>query len=91
MNKDIQFTKHASNMLKERKLTRKLIVDSIKTPDYREESDDDIWYAIKKIVPRFLRVVISGKKKPYKVVTIYYDRRLRLLNGKKEEKNESQG
>ncbi|MBA3044922.1 MAG: DUF4258 domain-containing protein [Candidatus Thermoplasmatota archaeon] len=86
MNKDIQFTKHASNMLKERKLTRKLIIDSIKTPDFREDGDGGIWYAIKKVGPRFLRVVISGKKKPYKVVTIYYDRRLRILNGKKETK-----
>ena len=84
MTKDIQFTKHASNMLKERKLTRKLIIDSIKTPDFKEYGDGDIWYAIKKVGPRFLRVVISGKKKPYKVVTIYYDRRLRMLNGKKE-------
>lgn len=81
---DIKFTKHAENMLKERKLAKSLVIEAIEAPDHTEQGDGNIWHAIKKAGPRFLRVVVSGNKKPYKVVTIYYDRRLRLLNGKKE-------
>ena len=86
MTKDVQFTKHAENMLKERKLERDLVIEAIEVPDYKEQGDGDIWYAIKKVGPRYLRVVISGDKKPYNVVTIYYDRRLRILKEDKEAK-----
>jgi len=39
--------------------------------------EDDIWYAFRRVGERVVRVVVRGKEKPYIVVTVYFDRRLR--------------
>jgi hypothetical protein len=77
MNKDIIFTKHANNMLVERGFKKDFIVRVVLKPDFKEPGDDDLWYALKKVGQKYLRVVVGGKKKPYIVISLYYDRRLR--------------
>jgi len=77
MSMDVKFTKHAEDMLIEREFERKLIIETVLNPDLTESGEGTVWYAIKRIGQRVLRVVVSRKKKPYIVITFYYDRRLR--------------
>ena len=62
-------------MLKERKFEREFVID-VDNPEWREEGGD-IWYAFRRVGERVVRVVVRGKEKPYIVVTVYFDRRLR--------------
>ena len=89
MDNDVQFTEHAQDMLKERKLDRKLIVDIVLNPDSKDVGDKNVWYAFRKVEHKVLRVVVTGKQKPYTVITIYYDRRLAkaTMSDKKMEKS----
>jgi hypothetical protein len=84
MSKDIIFTLHAEDMLVEREFKREFIVKVISKPDFTESGEGDIWYAIKKVGQKYLRVVVGGKKKPYIVISLYYDRRLREKMERKE-------
>ncbi|HEY9245322.1 MAG TPA: DUF4258 domain-containing protein [Candidatus Methanoperedens sp.] len=64
-------------MLIERKFTEGQIVSIIENPDWKEEKEDDVWHAFKRVENRVLRVVIKGKEEPYTVITMFYDKRLR--------------
>ena len=88
MNEDVQFTEHANDMLKERKFTRELIIDTVLNPDFKDVGNN-VWYAFRKVEHKVLRVVITGEQKPYKVITMYYDRRLaeKMKSDKKTEKS----
>lgn len=72
----INFTKHATDMLIERRFQRELIEDIVAHPEWVEKDDEDIWFAFKRIDRKVLRVVIRGSD-PALVVTMYFDRRLR--------------
>ncbi len=71
----IKFTKHAKDMLKERKINRSLVESAVQNPDWKEDNEDELWYVFKRVGPKVLRVVIKGKEKPYTVITTYYDKR----------------
>jgi len=73
----IIFTKHAEDILEERNFSKKLIKNTVLNPEEKREGEGEVWYAIKEKEGKYLRVVVSGKEKPYTVVTAYYDRRLR--------------
>ena len=90
MDNEVLFTEHALTMLKERKFTIEFIKDIVLNPDYKDTSNDDLWSAIKKIEHKVLRVVVKGEQKPYTVVTMYYDRRLRKTMMAKERKEDSE-
>lgn len=64
-------------MLVEREFKRDLIINIVLKPDFKEVGEGDIWYAIKKIRQKYLRVIVRGKEKPHIVISFYYDRRLR--------------
>ena len=92
MDDDVQFTEHAKNMLKERKFTKKLIVDTVLNPDSKDVGEQSVWYAIRKLEHKVLRVVVTGEQKPYTVITMYYDRRLAktmMSDKKRRNQNES--
>ena len=70
----VKFTKHAEDMLIERKFTKEDIVSVIENPDWKEndEHENGIWHIFKKIGEKVLRIVIKGrqylrKKYPYKI------------------------
>ena len=84
MSKDIVFTLHAEDMLVEREFKRGFIIKVISKPDFKESGEGEIWYAIKKVRQKYLRVIVGGKKKPYIVISLYYDRRLREKMERKE-------
>lgn len=65
-------------MLKERKFEKAIVEAAVLSPDSREMSyDPDLWYAFKAVGGKVMRVVVRGKKEPYTVVTVYFDRRLK--------------
>ena len=74
---DVEFTKHAEDMLKERKFDRAFIVDVVCNPERKERDIGNVWYAFRRVGDKVVRVVVNGKQKPYIVITMYYDRRLR--------------
>ena len=73
----VKFTKHAEDMLKERNFTKYEILSVIEKPDWKEEKENEMWHAFKKSQNKVLRVVIKGRKEPYTVMTMFYDKRLR--------------
>ena len=75
----VNFTRHAEDMLKERKFAKEEIISVIRNPDWREndEQEMEIWHAFKRVGKKVLRVVIKGQKEPYTVITMFYDKRLR--------------
>ena len=75
--KEVVFTKHAEDMLQERGFSRDLIVDVVLHPDWSSPGEGEIWYAFKRMGNKVLRVVVKGKEKPFVVITMYFDRRLR--------------
>ena len=90
MDNEVLFTEHALTMLKERKFTMEFIKDIVLNPDYKDSSDDKLWSAIKKIEHKVLRVVVKGEQKPYIVITMYYDRRLRQTMMAEERRNQNE-
>ncbi|MCL7414558.1 MAG: DUF4258 domain-containing protein [ANME-2 cluster archaeon] len=74
---EVVFTKHAEDMLVERKISKNEIISVIENPGWEEQIDEEIWYAFKKVQNKVLRVVIKEKEEPYTVITLFYDRRLR--------------
>ncbi len=72
----VRFTKHAKDMLRERGFERDMIVSIVENPEWRE-AEGDIWFAFRKVGRRVVRVVVRGRRKPYTVITMYCDRRLR--------------
>lgn len=75
----VSFTWHAEDMLRERKFTKEEIISVIGSPDWQEddEQETEVWHAFKRIGKKVLRVVIKGRKEPYTVITMFYDKRLR--------------
>lgn len=71
MGRSIIFTKHAEDLLVERNFSKEVIKESVLDPDEKREGEENTWYAIKKKEGKYLRVVVSGKEKPYTVVTAY--------------------
>jgi hypothetical protein len=73
----IKFTKHAEDMLRERNIDKTLVESAIQNPDWKENTENELWYALKKVGPKVLRIVVKGKEKPYTVITTYYNKRLK--------------
>lgn len=73
----IKFTKHAEDILKERNIDITFVEDAVRNPDWKEYAEDELWYAFKRVEGKVLRVVIKGRKKPYMIVTMYYDGRVK--------------
>jgi hypothetical protein len=75
----VSFTKHAEDMLIEREFTKEEIISVIRNPDWQvnDEVEADVRHAFKKIGKKVLRIVIKGRKEPYTVITMFYDKRLR--------------
>lgn len=73
---NVRFTKHAENMLRERRFRKETVENIVQNPDWKEVGEEDIWFAFRKVGKKVIRVVVEGRRKPYTVITMYYDRRL---------------
>ncbi|MBI4431208.1 MAG: DUF4258 domain-containing protein [Candidatus Omnitrophica bacterium] len=71
----IHYTKHALDVLKERKLSKELIESAMASPDWKEQVSGEIWCIFKRTSGRVLRVVIKDRRDSLTVVTAYFDRR----------------
>jgi len=80
MSHKIQFSTHAKEMLSERRIFEEWIWLAINSPDTQSiETDGNIHY-LKKIQEnqgRILRVVVNSNIEPNRIVTVFFDRRLR--------------
>jgi hypothetical protein len=74
--KDIKFTKHAEDMLVERGFRKEMVEEIVNKPEWKNKGEGDTWYAFKRIGKKVLRVVVIGSK-PFTVITLYFDRRLK--------------
>jgi len=78
--RDVELSSQASDMLLERRIPEEWVWRTIRAPD-REEigADNNLHYlkAIEENAGRILRVVVNADVKPRRVVTVFFDRRVR--------------
>ncbi len=72
----IIFTHHAQEMLRVREIDPGLVEAAICSPDWKEEGNEEITYAFKRVGQKVLRVVYRCEEKCQIVIIAYYDRRL---------------
>jgi len=79
---EIELTEHAKNMLKERDIQEEWMWGTVNDPDRTEIGMDENRHCIKAIPEhegRFLRVIVNHHVVPQRVVTLFFDRRLRRV------------
>lgn len=77
---DVEPSGHARDMLKERNILEEWMWRTISSPDHMEiGADNNTHYsnAIPEHGGRFLRVVVNHNVTPKRIVTVFFDRRLR--------------
>jgi hypothetical protein len=77
---EYEFSEHAYVMLRERNIEEAWVQSVMQNPDKKELKDDGtIHYirAIEQYEGRYLRVVVNPKASPQRIVTIFFDRRMR--------------
>lgn len=77
---DYEFSEHAYDMLKERNIQESWVRLALQDPDREEARDDGTVHYIKVIQEaggRHLRVIVNPDAKPQRVITLFFDRRLR--------------
>jgi hypothetical protein len=81
---DIELSVHAKAMLKERKILEEWVWRTINAPDRKKKHADDgnMHYtkAIKERSGQVLHVVVNQNVQPHRIVTVFFDRRLRKKN-----------
>ncbi len=73
---------HFADMLEERGILREWVNATIETPERTEEHDDGTRHYIRRIPEfgnRWLRVIVNVTVFPEKIVTAFFDRRLRRM------------
>ncbi len=79
---DYQFSKHASEMLRERNLREEWVSHVIEQPEAAQAREDGTVHyvrAIEEAGERYLRVVVNPNVSPQRIVTVFFDRSLRKL------------
>lgn len=76
---DFEFSTHAKEMLRERKIAEEWVWHTIETGKSKRGIDGNIHYTkpIRERDGRILRVVINPHTNPKRIVTVFFDRRLR--------------
>jgi hypothetical protein len=77
---DFELSLHALNMLVEREIMEEWIWQALSSPDRTSSEDDGTLHYIKAIVERdnrVLRVIVNTGVDPQRIITIFFDRRLR--------------
>ncbi len=76
---DFDFTIHAKNMLAERLIPEAWVWRVLLQPDEVYAGDDGNLHYIKAIEERdgrVLRIIVNPRVKPYRIITLFFDRRL---------------
>ncbi len=79
---EYEFTAHAQKILQERKIPIEYIKDTILNPDLKfiDENFPELEHRLKEIKEnenRVLRVIVNILTLPNRIVTVFYDRRMK--------------
>ena len=80
MNRFLDFTNHAKTMMHERLIQEDWVYNTVNDPDMTEEKRNDEKHYLKQIPPnggKFLRVIVNPSVSPPRVITAFFDRRVR--------------
>jgi hypothetical protein len=78
--KEFELTRHAQTMLRERGIDAAWLWETLENPDIVEEHNEGKQHYVKSISGygnRSLRVIVNSRGEPKRVVTLYFDRKLR--------------
>jgi hypothetical protein len=79
---NFEFTRHASDVILEREIKLEWIIDTFEYPEKVLIINDEEMHYIKQIKEnenRFLRVVVNPNYQPYRIITIFFDRRIKEI------------
>lgn len=82
---DVILSIHAKDMLAERQILEEWVWRTVNTPNKKRRGDDDNMHytkAIKEREGRVLHVVVNPNVQPNRIVTVFFDRRLRKKQDK---------
>lgn len=77
---EYEFSQHAYDMLRERNIREAWVKLAIEDPEKKEPKDDGTVHyirAIQQYEGRYLRVVVNPDVRPQRIVTVFFDRRIR--------------
>ncbi|HLA99445.1 MAG TPA: DUF4258 domain-containing protein [Anaerolineales bacterium] len=77
---EFELTSHAYDMLDERKILEEWLLKTIRDPDDHQMGEDNNMHYMKSIPERgeqILHVVVNPHVLPNRVITVFFDRRLR--------------
>ncbi|MGQ9555496.1 MAG: DUF4258 domain-containing protein [Anaerolineae bacterium] len=77
---EVEFSAHARDMLAERQIPEEWVWRCIESPDQKEFGADNNVHYLKVIEERggrFLHVVVNPHLRPNRVVTVFFDRRVK--------------
>jgi Domain of unknown function (DUF4258) len=77
---DREYSEHATTVLAERAIPREWVERTLTTPDQQETRPDGNVHYLKVIqehAGRVLRVVVNPGKIPERIVTVFFDRRIK--------------
>ena len=77
---EYEFSEHAYDMLRERNIREAWVQSALESPEKKEPKDDGTVHYIRSIEQyggRYLRVVVNPEVWPRRIVTVFFDRRLR--------------
>ena len=76
---DFELSSHARDMLTERGISEEWLWQTIESFDIQERGADGNLHYMKSIrakEDRILRVIVNDRVTPYKIVTVFFDRRM---------------
>ena len=68
----IIFTKHAKDMLSQRKIEKELVEKTVRKADYKLEGKYDKKVYLKKFKKNYLKVIVSEEENELYVITLYW-------------------
>ena len=79
---DLIFTEHANHVLEIRLIDREWVIATVKHPELREPDPNDtelerFYRCIPDRGNRVLRVVVNTKLAPWRIVSVFFDRRMK--------------
>jgi Domain of unknown function (DUF4258) len=77
---DLELTSHLKDMLAERNILEEWVLSASNDPDEKKKGENDNIHYFKSIQERdgrLLHVVVNEKIRPNRVITTFFDRRLR--------------
>jgi hypothetical protein len=77
---EYEFSEHAYDMLRERNIQEAWVELALEDPEKKQPKDDGMLHYIRSIEQhggRYLRVVVNPGARPQRIVTVFFDRRVR--------------